>query len=112
MVAQELIERIGIKDEAVVVLCSDHDAAIVVVAEAIELLWVADGKPLEHDGVDQSEDRGVRADAECEREDDDGAECRGFAEGTKREANVAPEILDERFPGGGADFFFRDFDGA
>jgi hypothetical protein len=91
---------------------ADHDAAIVVVAEAIELLRITHGQLLQHHGVDEGEDGGVGADAEGEREDNDETEGGRFAKRAKGKADVASEVFDERFPSGGANFFFGYIDRA
>ena len=62
MVADFFVERIGEEREAV--LASAECAAILVVAEVVELLSMGDGQGLEQDGVDEGENRGVRADAQ------------------------------------------------
>ena len=66
----------------------DHDGAI----------RVAPRQRSQQDGVDDAEDRGVRADAERERQHGDGGE-RGIP---RKRADAEPEILCERVePGGG-----------
>ena len=60
-----------------------------------ETAGVLDGQRAQHEAVDQGEDRGVRADAEGERQDGNGRHDGRGAEGPNREAQVSPETLDE-----------------
>jgi len=63
-----------------------------------EAVPVGDGQPLQQRGVDQAEDRGVRADAEREREDGRDGKSRLFAQHPRRVAYVVPEIREQAPP--------------
>ena len=57
-----------------------------------------DGQRAEHDGVDEAEDSGVRADAKSEREDGDGGEGRRLGEHPEGIAKILKNRLHRRTP--------------
>src|SRR5262245_18433743 len=59
-----------------------------------ETIRPVDGKALEHDRVDQSEDRGVGADAECKGEDRDSQESTSLPQSARGVAQVLGEVLE------------------
>ena len=71
VIAELLVQRIRV-DSPVVLKSAEH-AAIAVVAQSVKLARFRHRQALEHHGVEQSEDRGVGADAQRER---DHADCR------------------------------------
>jgi len=102
----------GIQNEAAVALGSRHAAAIVVVAEPIQLRRIRNGQRFQHHGVQEGEDGGVRANAQGQSEHNNNAETRRFAEGTNTEADVAPDSFYNRFPSGSIHNLLRHFDTA
>jgi hypothetical protein len=75
--------------------------------ELHELLRIADRKPPQHQRVDQTEDGGVGADAEREREDDYQGEARCLGEQAQRVAHVAEDRVERRAVALRADALFR-----
>ena len=71
---------------------------------------LVEGEALEEHGVDDREDRGVRADAQRERRDRHGGKTGILREGTAREAQVLPGRLEEGEPPAVADGFLRHLD--
>src|SRR5262250_1947348 len=98
-----LVQGIRIENETAVVLCSSHDAAIVVIAEAIELLRICDRQRLQHHRIDEREDRRRCSDAQGQGEHNDHSEAGRLP----KPAQSAPQVLTtdfkERFPPGGMD---------
>ena len=70
VIAELLVERIRV--DGPVVLKSAEHAAIVAVAQSVKLARFRNRQAVEHDSVEQREDRGVGADAQRER---DHADC-------------------------------------
>jgi Skp family chaperone for outer membrane proteins len=64
------------------------DAAIVVVADAVELRGIGDRKRAQQDALDQREDGRVGADAERQRDDRGEREARRLAQLAQRVADV------------------------
>src|ERR1022692_961902 len=72
---------------------SSIDAAIVVVADAIESGGISDGQGAKQKNMDERKDGGVCTDAEGEGGDRGGRETRGLAQLAKRVANVLKELI-------------------
>jgi hypothetical protein len=62
--------------------------------EQDELLRVANGQRLEHDGIDQAKDGGVGADTESEGRHGDGGEAGSLAQHAEAVADVGEEIFE------------------
>jgi hypothetical protein len=60
-----LVQLVGINAPAVILWATFH-AAVVAITDAVETGWIDHRQRLEHDGVDQREDRGGCADAQGE----------------------------------------------
>jgi len=56
--------------------------------ECDELIGPLNGHLAEHDGIDQAEDGGIRADAERQRDNDHGRKAGAFLHQTQRESYV------------------------
>ena len=67
-----------------------------------ELLGSGHRQGAQQQAVDDAEDRGVGADREGQRQDGDGGEARRASEGAHGVARIVPEIVETRFPAGGA----------
>ena len=81
-VVGEEIEVAVVIDEAAI------DTAVIKVADAIEGRRIRHRKRAQQNGVDESEDRYIRADAERNREHDRGGESRSFCELAEGEFDV------------------------
>jgi hypothetical protein len=62
--------------------------------ERHESLWIANRQPPQQEGIDETEDRGVRADAERERENGDEGERGRAPQRPERVLQIAPCIVD------------------
>ena len=89
VIAKLLVERIRV--DAPVVLKSAEHAAIAAVAQSVELARFRDRQALEHHSVEQSEDGGVGADAQRQR---DHADCREAGR-LPHAAQTVAKILDQ-----------------
>ena len=79
---------------SVLVIQSTGETAFRVdVADAIERLWIGHWKRLQQDGVNQSEDRGIRPNPQRNREDHGESEPRGPSELPHRIPDVLPELF-------------------
>jgi hypothetical protein len=79
----------------------------IVVEEFDELPWIAHGERMQHQAIRHGEDRGVRADAEGEREYGDRGETRRFAQHAQAEAQVLNQGFKEMRALGFAAFFLE-----
>ena len=77
-----------------------------------ETVGVPIGKRLEENAVGDAEDRGVRGDAERDREQDDERVSRGVAQRADRVPDVADEILEVRAAAGLVPLLFEALDAA
>ena len=72
-----------------------------------QLSWILHREVLEHDGIGQSENRSVRANADGKRKDRDGREARIPLELPQAVPNVLPTRFQSRLPTDAPDFFFH-----
>ena len=70
------------------------------------------GERFQKHGVNDAENCRVRADAQGQREHGNGRKTGRPPQHANGEAQILPTGLEESFPRGGADFFFRDFKAA
>ena len=105
ILSEELIRGSGKEGIVAAIAGAGRDTAVVGVAEADEGGGISDGEIFEKDGVDESEDGGVGANAEGEGEDGGGGEARSFGELTRGEAEVLCELVEPGPAPGGACVF-------
>src|SRR5215469_2744417 len=84
------VEIVGEEIEVPVVIDKAAiDTAIVEIADPIEAGRIRHGQGTQQDGVNQGEDRGARADAECDREDHGGGKAGGLGKLTEGGSDVS-----------------------
>ncbi len=112
MVSKLLVKRIRIENKTTAVLRADHYAAIVVVAQSIELRRVRYGQRPQHHRINECKNRRGGSDTQGEREHNSSREARGFEQRTNAKAHVAPGGLQHRLPTARADDFLGNFETA
>src|ERR1700723_2846562 len=79
---------------SILVIQSTRETAFRVdVADAIERLWIGYRERLQQDGVNESEDRGIRPNSQRNREDHGDSEPRRPSELPHRVPDVLPELF-------------------
>ena len=78
----------------------------------VQLAGTADGRLPQHERVDEREDRGIRADAEREREDRNECEARASADAAHGIAEVGGTLVEEPHAERGAAVFLLRLDRA
>ena len=91
MVSRIFVEVIG--EHRPVVLQIALYAAVIFVAQLVELGWIAYRQRLEQDSMDEGEDRGVRANTNRQRQQRRDCESRRFAQLPHRVPNILNKSL-------------------
>src|SRR5579863_7131953 len=90
--------------------CVAHAASAIINGKRHHTLGFRIWEGAQKDGVHDAENRGVRADAQRQRENRNETEARALRQHSNAEAKILPKRLQERFPAGRTDILFHGFE--